>query len=116
MLAVLLATGGACGNSGRGEPSSSVGVKSAEPSESEATFSAPQVAYLIDARRTSSSMEIGEGGRDAMLVAIGKDWCRWRRSPDFGGIPERQFFDEISIGAADGAIIRRAAESHLCRQ
>jgi hypothetical protein len=109
----LLTMGIACGNSVRGEPSP-VQSKPTEPSKSEPTFSPKQMAYLEDARHVSQSIELGEAGRDATLLAIGKDWCRWRQSPDFGGLPERQFFDEIDIGARDGAGIRRAAESHLC--
>ena len=109
----LLTMGTACGDVGRSEPSP-VQSKPTEPSKSEPTFSPKQVAYLEDARRVSQSIELGEAGRDETLLAIGQDWCRWRHSPDFGEIPERQFFDEIDVGARDGADIRRAAESHLC--
>jgi hypothetical protein len=109
----LLTMGTACGDIGRSGPPP-VQRKPTEPSKSEPTFSPKQVAYLKDARRVSQLIELGEAGRDETLLAIGQDWCRWRRSADFGEISERQFFDEIDVGVRDGADIRRAAESHLC--
>jgi hypothetical protein len=84
------------------------------PPKSAASLSPEEALYLEEARRWSRSVEGSDRGKDATLLAIGEDWCRWRRSPDFGVVSESQFFDEILVEPRDGAGISRAAERHLC--
>jgi hypothetical protein len=73
-----------------------------------------EAAYLKAARDWSGSVEGSDRGKDATLLAIGRDWCRWRNSPGFDDISEAQFFEEILVDPSDGAGISRAAEAHLC--
>lgn len=73
-----------------------------------------EAAFLQEARNWSGSVEGSGHGKDATLLAIGRDWCRWRSSASFGDISEAQFFDEIRVDPSDGTGISRAAESHLC--
>jgi hypothetical protein len=85
-----------------------------EPSPQEEISPSAEAAYLKEARHWSGSVEGSDQGKDKTLLAIGRDWCRWRNSPSFGDISEDQFFDEILVDPSDGAGIRRAAEEHLC--
>lgn len=115
-ITALLATSavlvlGACGTD-RGTGTDDV----ARSSPSVAATSSPQVkAYLEAARPWSSSIEPSESAtRGRLLLAVGRDWCRWRRSAEFGSISDEQFFGELLIGARDGTGIKKAAERHLC--
>lgn len=96
LIAACAFTFSACGEEAGSDPSSA------------------EVAYLEEARDWSGSVEGSDQGKDATLLAIGRDWCQWRNSASFGAISEEQFFGEILVDPSDGAGIRRAAEAHLC--
>lgn len=101
----------ACGSGGQDVAEDPV---TPSPSAS-AAFSSQESAYLKESRRWASSIEEPDSlaGKESLL-AIGRDWCRWRQSPDFGSISADQFFGEVLIDARDGRGIREAAEKHLC--
>lgn len=79
------------------------------------TFSPEETAYLEEAQPWASSIEepASTEGQEK-LIALGQDWCRWRRSPRYGSISDEQFFGEVLIDARDGQGIAAAAEKHLC--
>jgi len=109
--AASLVTAVALVASGCGSESDEV---AADPSAG-STLSAPEQAYLDDARPFASSVgdPDSDEGRD-QLIAIGQDWCRWRHSASYGSISDEDFFGELLIDPPDGEGLRKAAEKHLC--
>ena len=89
---------------------------SGTPSPSARASSSPQdMAFLEEALPFGSAIEPRKDvGREDLLLAIGRDWCEWRQSPDYGTVSVEQFFGELLINAADGKGIQEAAELHLC--
>lgn len=106
LLAVVVLVASGCGS-----PNDEVGV---DPSAG-STLSAPEQAFLDDARPFASSVgdPDSDAGRDE-LIAIGHDWCTWRQSTGYGSVSDDEFFGELLIDPPDGEGLRKAAEKHLC--